>query len=397
MSEITLGSATRTEGTSDPTTFSGATSGTGGLIKQASGALTLSSVLSSFRGGTTIGTGTVVADSDASLGNSAAGLTFAGGTLEWNEGASSVTSSRNMVVNSGGGTIIAASSGLVTMSGTVSGAGGLTAWGPLTLSGAMSQSGNLLVTAGNVTLTGADTFAGGSTITAGTPQLGVGGSLLSTGAVAVDGGTFALNRNGQTISDLSGTGGMFTLGGGSLTEGTADNTSFASVISGSGALVKTGTGTLMLTAANSISGGVTLQAGTLELGGSGSIGSGTIDFASPAATLRIDGGTAPTNITSHFVAGDRIDLHGIAYNAGDILNYTTSTGELDVINSGNTVASLFFGAGNTLVDDPFHIGDETAGTGIVITNDLPCFLRGTRIRTDRGEVAVETLAVGTAS
>ena len=42
----------------------------------------------------------------------------------------------------------------------------------------------------------------------------------------------------------------------------------------------------------------------------------------------------------------------------------------------------------------FQLAQETAGTGIVITNGAACFCPGTLIRTDRGDVAVEALAIG---
>ena len=61
-------------------------------------------------------------------------------------------------------------------------------------------------------------------------------------------GTLDIQNTTQTIGSLTGTGGMVSLGSGSLTVG-ADNTSpaaFQGVISGTGSLTKTGTGTLTL-------------------------------------------------------------------------------------------------------------------------------------------------------
>ena len=150
-----------------------------------------------------------------------------------------------------------------------------------------------------------------------------------------------------------------------------------------------GTGVLALTGPNSFAGGIVLQSGTLEIGGDGSVGSGTIAFGSAAPTLRIDGPTMPANVISRFHMGDTIDLAGIVYNANDTTQYAVGTGELDILNDTGTVASLFFGPGNARVNDPFHLAQEDGGTGIVITNDVACFCPGTRILTDRGEVKVE--------
>ncbi|HTW72599.1 MAG TPA: Hint domain-containing protein, partial [Acetobacteraceae bacterium] len=53
-----------------------------------------------------------------------------------------------------------------------------------------------------------------------------------------------------------------------------------------------------------------------------------------------------------------------------------------------------FGQNNGLQTASFSVAQETSGTGIVVTDNVPCFLRGTRIRTPAGEVLVETLRVG---
>ncbi|HEY1936170.1 MAG TPA: Hint domain-containing protein [Acetobacteraceae bacterium] len=407
--ELLLGNGGSTGGIASTSTVTGSgtlafdltgsisfTPGIGGsveVVKLAAGTLTLGGS-NTYTGGTAIDAGTLVATTDGNLGNASGALTIAGGTLVWNEGASTVSSLRNVSLATGGETIIAAGSGLVTMSGSVSGAGGLTVSGPLTFGGNLSQTGNLLVGSGSITLGGTDSFAGGTTLQAGSLNLGTGSSLPNGGALVVNGGMLSLAGNSETIGALSGTGGSITLGGGALTEGNSTSSSFAGAISGAGALIKQGTGTLTLTAGNAISGGMTLLAGTLELGASASIGSGTIDFGSAAASLRVDAATAPANVVSRFVAGDTIDLHGIAYNAADVLNYSTTTGELNIVKSGSTIASLFFGAGNTLVNNTFAIAQESGGTGIDLTDSVPCFLRGTLIRTPDGEAAVESLAVG---
>jgi Hint domain len=264
---------------------------------------------------------------------------------------------------------------------------------------ALSSTQTIDLTAGDtLTFTGGHaTTGGGYEIEAGTLLAGSIGAIGS-GNITVDAsGILNLNGLNQTMADLSGAGSI-TLGAAALTEGTSNNTTFSGVISGAGSLTKLGSGTLALTGGNAISGGITLANGTLEIGAAATLGGGTIDFVTTPGTsiasLRVDGTKAPTNIISRFVSGDTIDLHDITYSASDILNYTTATGELDIINSGTTIASLFFGAGNTLVNDPFHINQESGGTGIVLTNDAPCFLRGTRILAADGEVPVEALQIG---
>ena len=100
---------------------------------------------------------------------------------------------------------------------------------------------------GTLTIAGDATYTGGTTINAGTLQLGNGGTTGSILGNVLNNGIFAINR-----SDA------FTFGG---------------VISGVGAFQQNGTGATILTAANTYTGGTTINAGTLQLGNGGTTGS----------------------------------------------------------------------------------------------------------------------------
>jgi hypothetical protein len=244
---------------------------------------------------------------------------------------------------------------------------------------------------------GADIFVqqGGSlTVAAGSLSAGTVTGGASSGGNAQAGSAFGNGifiQGTQSVSFSPSSGQVITVAGTIADQSGSGGTGTGA---GTGSLVISGAGDLMLTAVNSFTGGAVIQAGTLEIGASGSAGGGTIDFAGPAGTLRIDGSTAPTNIVSRFVQGDTIDLHGIAYSAADTLSYTVATGVLQVLDGATVVTQVSFGAGNAIVDDPFHLSEETGGTGIVITNDTPCFLSDTLIRTGAGEVKVQDLKAG---
>jgi autotransporter-associated beta strand protein len=205
-------------------------------------------------------------------------------------------------------------------------------------------------------------------------------------------------QGNQTITFAPQSGQTLTINGVIADQtGSTHQTGFSAAgdpLAGAGGLLIDGLGDVVLNAANTYTGGTTIHAGTLEIGVNGTPSGGGIAFTSPTGTMRVDGTSAPANTISGFVSGDTIDLAGIGWQAGDTPDYTVATGILRILNSGSTVAQLNFGAGNAIVDDPFHVNEETGGTGIVITNDAPCFCPGTLIRTERGEVPVEGLDGG---
>ncbi|CAN5487291.1 hypothetical protein BH20VER3_BH20VER3_13090 [soil metagenome] len=89
---------------------------------------------------------------------------------------------------------------------------------------------------------------------------------------------------GVTIGSLAGQGSVL-LGANTLTIGSNNqNTSFAGVIQGSGALAKVGTGTLKLSGANTYSGQTTVSAGTLAVGNTTGSGTGL-------GPVQVNGGT----------------------------------------------------------------------------------------------------------
>lgn len=296
-----------------------------------------------------------------------------------------------------------ASSGTLNLSGgQVDLLSGTFILGDLLNGGANAGSGRVVQTGGTFTVEAA---SGGLDLSAfGNGEYDLDGGLLQVGggnliARWTGGGTSVFAMGGGTVQVVGST--LTTSVAATLTAGSAIDTnglgaSWSGALSGTGGLTKLGAGNLALTAANSFGGDIDLAAGTLELGGADAAGGGRIVFVDgAAATLRIDGAT-PSNVIAGFVAGDSIDLAGLAYVAGMTTSYDTPSGVLSILNAGSAVAALHFGAGNTAVVDPFHLALDAGGTGTVLTNDsvIPCFLRGTRIRTPRGEIAVEALRAG---
>jgi outer membrane autotransporter protein len=256
-------------------TLSGDIGGVGGLTKIGAGTLTLSGT-GDYLGGTNINGGTLALAVASALGSGQ--LTFDGGTLQTT---ASFTIARAVTLNAGGGAFNPNSGTTFTLGNPVGGSGALT----------MNGGGTLI-------LSGANSYSGGTTVNAGTLQLASGASLASGSALAVNGGTFALNSNSMMVGALSGTGGAISLGSGTLTANSASSTTLASAISGTGGLSKLGTGTLNLTGANTYTGPTMVNGGTLSVNGS----LASIVFVNNGGTLGGTGTVGPTVINNGIIS-----------------------------------------------------------------------------------------------
>lgn len=231
----------------DAGTYAGLISGTGWVEKTGDGVLVLAPAApggNTYGGGTLLSGGVLAIAADGAIGAPTAQLVFNGGTLRF-DAAFDPAATRPISILAPGGTIDTNGFAPVIAQG-ITGAGGLTVAG-----------------AGSLTLTGSNVYAGGTTIDAGaTLRLGAGGGSGSIAGNVLDNGLLVFNR--------------------------ADTVGFGGVVSGTGALRQAGPGTLVLTAANTYSGGTTIDAGArLQLGAGGTSGSILGDVANQG-TLAFD-------------------------------------------------------------------------------------------------------------
>jgi autotransporter-associated beta strand protein len=268
--------------------------------------------------------------------------------------------------------------------------------GTLIVNGVISNTNNVtlsLAGGGIIQLGGANTYTGGTTLTAGTLNIN-NASALGTGTFTIAGGSNAiidnttagaitLSTNNAQIwnGDFTFTGtqslnlgtGAVTLGASRAVTVNANNLTVGGVISGSGfGLTKAGAGTLTLGGANTYSGGTTVSAGTLQLSGSGTLGSTN-------GGLTVNGGTLNLNGTNQGVG----NLTG---SGGTILNNATGTNVTLTIGNSNGTGGNYSGV----------IANRTSGTGTVAltkTGTGTITLSGTNTYTGATTVNAGTLLV----
>jgi hypothetical protein len=126
----------------------------------------------------------------------------------------------------------------------------------------------------------------------------------------------------------------------------------------------------------------------VDLLSSGQAG-GALAFRDATGTLSLGDPLGVALTIQNFAAGDVLDLPNTTYATGPVTaNY--ADGHLMVTQGGNMVASL--AASGIVAGAHFAAhADSHGGTDLTVA---PCFSRGTRIQTARGEVPVERLSIG---
>ena len=208
--------------------------------------------------------------------------------------------------------------------------------------------------------------------TLGVGELTIGPSATATATTAVlngqvvdEGGTLnAPQINITTGEALVGFGAFGTAGGLVLNSGTIDASGGTLIEDGTVG----GTGSLLVT-----------NGATLDVTGAVA-NTQSVVFATNSGALDLEdiGGFAGT--ITVFAAGDTIFV-----NTASLASFTQSGSIVEVISSGTTLGVMAF-ASTSLASTA-----ETAGGALV---DVTCFAAGTRLSTERGEIAVEGLVVG---
>ena len=358
-------------------TIGASLTGSSALTKTGAGTLTLNGAANNYSGLTTVTAGTLVIGSASGLPAGRA-LTVNGGTLDLGDTSASLTTvtvSRGTISNGAisassaysvsGGTINADLGGaaaltktgtgtaILTGVNTYTGNGGTTTVSAGTLQvSASSLPGNVLNNAaltfnqstsasytgvingkgrltktggGTLTLTGANVYTGGTTISEGTLAVSAGTlpSPLGT-ATIVNNATLSFNNDGSQVT-------------------------FAAPVSGRGAFVKTGTGAVVLSGANTYTGGTTVSAGILA--------------GSPRSLRGAIANSGTVVIDTSSLSGTQ---SGVISGSGNLIK--TGSGTL-TLTGANTYAGGTEVTGGTLTGSSVSLpGDIVATAGVVTFN-----------------------------
>lgn len=328
-------------------------------------------------------------------GNVTLAETLLYGTLEFTADGYLITPSSAETLNAIGGLINVAAGATARIDAELSGLDGITKGGPgrLVLGGANSFDGDLVINAGTLALATPDAASAGAIRINGGAALGAAASNL------VIGNDVALFGSGQAaVEALAGQ--MITLSG--------------PVNGGAGvALAKNGAGTLVLTGANSHAGGTALNAGTLTITSSASVGTGTLSGA--GGTLLNVGagpGLSPFTLANAVALSGlmTVDLRGSSASIDAAGTYSTNGNDL-VLNGAITGAGglalqgggrLFLNganahAGGTSIDNSaIFVGSNTAlGTGPLAVGNGALGATGARSLANAVQVAQRLSIIGT--
>ena len=338
--------------------------GTGSLVKSGAGTLIMTNGANNYTGGTTIAEGAISINvaapsgSAGALGNSSdpvnVGTSGANVATGFDFGAA-VENQRALNIVAGNGTSGTRAITTSFGSGTATQSGAVTIGTNTTINAASGStlliSGNLTGGASaalNITGSGATVLSGNSTLYSGpitnasTSTLRVGhNSGLGTGALTLNGGTFAaadgsartlannITLGGNvTLGDATGTGdltlnGTVGLGSSTRTLTVGNLTTLGGAVGGSGGLTKSGSGTLILAGVNTFSGNVDITAGRLNVANSSAIGNSAAVTISNNGTLGV---SSLEEIGS--LAGEGAVSLGALLIAGGNNSSTTYSGEM---------------------------------------------------------------------
>ena len=393
---------------------SGVVVSSGGVLEVLSGGTASASIAS---GGTLLEYGgasvsALVNDSNLVLVSAVSAGFFVGGGVLAELVLSAATLSSSSVIQSG---VLRVSSGGLASGISISSGGNETVNGGGTASGTTVSSGGEFVVLSGGTAAGTTVSNGGEEIVS--SGGGASGVVVSSGGVleVLSGGTASasiasggtlLEYGGASVSALvndsnlvlvSAVSAGFFVGGGVLAELvlSAATLSSSSVIQSGVLRVSSGglaSGIKISSGGNeTVNGGGTASGTTVSSGGefvvlSGGTAAGTTVSNGGLLILGYDGSLNGTDL----LPGGEFDLPAVRFANGGSTSFDPSTDVLTITEAGSSYTEQMAG---DYTGETFNLSEDSIGGTIVMVSP-PCYCRGTLIRTDMGDVAVDALSIG---
>jgi autotransporter-associated beta strand protein len=349
-------------------------SGTGGIIKNGAGNLSLANLgNNTYTGKTTVNQGTLFIIQESNLGANPASLTadqlqLNGGTLQAGLDFTIDDSNRGITLGASGGTFSVDSEKTLEVKKIIAGTGNLTKTGPgmLKLSTATSTyTGKTIVSEGALSINN-ESRLGNSPVTTTADQL-----TIQNGAT--------LNFFGNTTIDDANRGVTLGTGGGIISVDESTSCEIKRPIAGTGSLTKVGLGELKLsTVTSTYTGKTIISEGTLMINSESRLGDGTGSFVADQLTI-LNG--AMLNIFANTTIDDA--KRGISLGSGggiisvddgislEMKNVITGAGSLTKVGNGSlklsTAANTYTGktivtAGILMIDNETRLGNNPASS-----------------------------------
>ena len=307
-------------------TVSAILDGTAQVIKTTADMVTMSGT-NLYSGGTLLTQGVLALGSEGALGTSGL-VEMNGGTLQFStDNKVDYTATSRLQINEAKIGIFDTNEQNVVFGSAITAAGDL--------SGGLTKIG-----IGSLTLSAANLYTGLTTVSAGTLVLGdTSNTLVNSGNISVEGGTLSLGTNSDTVNFVSLVSGSITGTGGVLSATTGFEVSSGSasaILGGAGNLSKLLSDTVILTGANTYTGGTTVGEGALVLAGGNDrlLTSGIVTIGSPelAGKLVLGDSSAASNqtlkgllsdgLTGNVIGGNGTTNSVLTFNPADTTSYT---------------------------------------------------------------------------
>ena len=248
-----------------------------------------------------------------------------------------------------------------------------------------------------LTLTGSNSYTGSTTASSGTLALGPSAVLSSpTSGVTLTGAALDLGTTSQTVGAVAIT--AAAASGDTVLNGTLSGTSFAvsntsgtavlsANLAGVGAVTKSGAGALWLSGSSTFSGGITVNAGTLQVNAPNALGTGTLTIANGAPSMYFNtSGTVanPMSINEGYTftnsGSNNLVLSGNINGNGNAVNIqnASASGTITLTGSNNFSINGFNpGQGTVRIGSNYAAGANTtwrtsAAVHVILLDGVTC-------------------------